>query len=75
MCCSQNQELGVRGQPDRRPDGPLRAARRARHHVHHPEGRRDYQHLSTHYTHNALVFMGLSHLQACYYQIQHEKIT
>lgn len=34
----QDQEPGVRGQPDRGPDGPLRAARRARHHVHHAQG-------------------------------------
>lgn len=34
----QNQELGVRGQPDRRPDGPLCSARRAWHHVHHTQG-------------------------------------
>lgn len=42
--CSQNQELGVRGQPDRRPDGPLRSARRARHHVHHAEGNTHTRH-------------------------------
>lgn len=34
----QNQEPGFRGQPDRRPDGPLCSARRARYHVHHAQG-------------------------------------
>lgn len=35
---SQNKEPGVRGQSDRGPHGPVCAARRARHHVHHIKG-------------------------------------
>lgn len=39
FCCRhQDQEPGVRGQPDWGPDGPLCAAWRARHHVHHAQG-------------------------------------
>lgn len=41
FCCRhQDQEPGVRGQSDRGPDGSLRAAWRARHHVHHAQGKK-----------------------------------